>query len=216
MHKEVEPAIHYWGTPVVVISTLNEDASSNIAPMSSAWWLGWSCMLGLDASSQTTQNLKRQGECVLNLAGEEDVQSVDRLALLTGRADIPLHKKILGYRYESDKFQAAGLTPVSSLSVGPPRVKEFFVQLEAVVKDIRPFAAQDPRMAIPVCAVEVHIVKAHIDERILAHPDSQRIDPDKWRPLIMSFRRFYGLDDQIHTSRLGQGSEEVYAPWRST
>ena len=75
MRKIVEPAIHYWGTPVVLISTLNEDGTTNLSPMSSAWWLGWSCMLGLDASSQTTENLKRNGECVLNLACVEDVRS---------------------------------------------------------------------------------------------------------------------------------------------
>ena len=48
MHKRIEPAIHYWGTPVVLVSTLNEDGSVNVAPMSSAWWLGWSCTLPSD------------------------------------------------------------------------------------------------------------------------------------------------------------------------
>ena len=32
----VEPAILYFGTPVVLISTVNEDGTSNLAPMSSA------------------------------------------------------------------------------------------------------------------------------------------------------------------------------------
>ncbi len=214
MHKIVEPAIHYWGTPVVLISTLNEDGTPNLSPMSSAWWLGWSCMLGLDASSQTTENLKRNGECVLNLACVENVQAVDRLALLTGRAEIPLHKKMLGYAYVADKFQAAGLTPESSLNVSPPRVKECLVQLEAVVKDMRPFAAKDARMAIPTCAIEVNIARAHVDESILMPPELQRIDPDKWRPLIMSFRNFYGVSDRVHMSRLGKGPEDFYAPWK--
>ncbi len=62
MHKEIEPAVLYLGTPVVLITTQNEDGSANISPMSSAWWLGWSCMLGLDASSKTTMNLVRTGE----------------------------------------------------------------------------------------------------------------------------------------------------------
>lgn len=59
-HHTIEPAVHYWGTPVVLVSTCNADGSANLAPMSSAWWLGWSCMLGLDASSQTTENLRAQ------------------------------------------------------------------------------------------------------------------------------------------------------------
>jgi len=216
MHKTIEPAIHYWGTPVVLISTLNEDESPNLAPMSSAWWLGWSCMLGLDASSKTTKNLKRNGQCVLNLASVDNVGAVDRLAMLTGTAAVPVHKKLLGYSYVADKFGAAGLTSEPSLNVAPPRVRECLVQLEAVVGCIRPFAVSDRRMAVPASAIEVRILRVHVDERILAEPDSHRIDPDRWRPLLMSFRHFHGLSGRVHSSRLGEGSEDAYAPWRPT
>ena len=41
MHIDSEPSILYFGTPVLLISTLNEDGTVNAAPMSSAWWLGW-------------------------------------------------------------------------------------------------------------------------------------------------------------------------------
>jgi flavin reductase (DIM6/NTAB) family NADH-FMN oxidoreductase RutF len=34
MHRETSPAIQYWRTPVVLISTLNEDGAVNLAPMS--------------------------------------------------------------------------------------------------------------------------------------------------------------------------------------
>lgn len=214
MHKVIEPAIHYWGTPVVLISTLNEDGSPNLAPMSSAWWLGWSCMLGLDASSKTTENLKRTGQCVLNLAAVENVGAVNRLALLTGSASVPLHKKLLGYRHVADKFGAAELTPLASLSVEPPRVSECPVQLEAVVQHIRPFGQNDPRMAVPACMIELQIVQTHAATGILASADSDRIDPDKWHPLMMSFRQFYGIDGQVHPSRLGKGPEDAYAPWK--
>jgi flavin reductase (DIM6/NTAB) family NADH-FMN oxidoreductase RutF len=65
MTRIVEPPILYLGTPVVLISALNLDGSANLSPMSSAWWLGWSCMLGLDASSKTTENLLRDRSQVL-------------------------------------------------------------------------------------------------------------------------------------------------------
>lgn len=214
VHKVIEPAIHYWGTPVVLISTLNQDSSPNLAPMSSAWWLGWSCMLGLDASSKTVENLRRSGECVLNLAAVENVGAVDRLAMLTGSVSIPLHKKLLGYRHVADKFGAAGLTSTASLRVAPPRVNECPVHLEAVVENIQPFAKNDPRMAVPACMIELRIVQVHADSRILAAPDSDKIDPDKWHPLMMSFRQFYGIDAQVHPSRLAKGPEEAYAPWK--
>lgn len=35
---QIEPAILYFGTPVVLIGSTNEDGSFNLAPMSSAWW----------------------------------------------------------------------------------------------------------------------------------------------------------------------------------
>jgi len=41
------PKILYLGTPVVLISTMNQDGSVNLAPMSSAWWLGLTGVLGL-------------------------------------------------------------------------------------------------------------------------------------------------------------------------
>jgi flavin reductase (DIM6/NTAB) family NADH-FMN oxidoreductase RutF len=63
----MEPSILYFGTSVVLLSTLNEDGTANLAPISSAWWLGWNCMLGLGAKGQTAQNLLREKECVLNL-----------------------------------------------------------------------------------------------------------------------------------------------------
>lgn len=214
MHQTIEPAILYAGTPVVLVSTLNEDGSANVAPMSSAWWLGWSCMLGLDATSKTTENLRRTRECVLNLASVDLVGAVDKLALLTGSATTPLHKKLLGYRYAPDKFAAAGLTPQSSDLVQAPRVRDCKIQMEARVASICTFAAKDPRMAIPTRAIEVTIERVHIDPalRIEGHPN--RIDPDKWKPLLMSFRQFYGIGDNVHSSRLAQGPEEAYAPWK--
>src|SRR5262249_33768200 len=59
MHVTIEPAIHYFGTPVVLISTLNPDGGANLAPMSSAWWLRDRCLLGLDPTSRTVENLLR-------------------------------------------------------------------------------------------------------------------------------------------------------------
>ena len=67
MHTAIEPGILYFGTPVVLISTINEDGSYNLAPMSSAFWLGWRCVLGLATTSQTPENMLRTRECVLNL-----------------------------------------------------------------------------------------------------------------------------------------------------
>lgn len=216
MHQSIEPAIHYWGTPVVLVSSLNPDGSTNIAPMSSAWWLGWSCMLGLDASSCTTQNLRRHPECVLNLVDAGLVAAVDRLALTSGSETLPVHKQLLGYRSVADKFAQAGLTPLSSETVRPQRVAECRVQLEAVVAQLHAFAREDRRLPVPACAVEVRVVRTHVVPSLLADGGADRIDPDAWNPLLMSFRQFYARGERLQPSRLARAPEEAYAPWKRT
>lgn len=214
MHKIIDPAILYFGTPVVLVSTLNENGSPNLAPMSSAWWLRHSCMLGFDASSKTPANLLRTRECVLNLPSADMVEYVDRLALLTGSDPVPAHKVRWDYRYEPDKFGTAGLTPVASERVAPPRVRECPVQLEAVLDDVRPFGEKDPRyggLGAPL-AIEVRVVGVHVDERLIADGYPNRIDPMKWRPLIMNFRQFFGLGSILHSSRLSEFPEEAFKP----
>ena len=67
MHVSITPSILYLGTPVVLNSTVNENGSYNLAPISSAIWLGWRCLLGFEAVSKTPQNMIRTGECVINL-----------------------------------------------------------------------------------------------------------------------------------------------------
>src|SRR5215470_17792284 len=142
-HVTSEPAILYFGTPVALISTVNEDSSYNLAPMSSVFWLGWRCILGLDASSKTPQNLIRAGECVLNLPSEREAVAVDRLALTTGSNPVPPRKLKRGYRYEPDKLVLSGFTAAPSHTVAPPRVRECPIQLEAVVESVRDLAEGD-------------------------------------------------------------------------
>jgi flavin reductase (DIM6/NTAB) family NADH-FMN oxidoreductase RutF len=202
MYKTIDPTILYFGTPVALISTLNPDGSPNLAPMSSAWWLGWSCMLGLGQKGQTSDNLIRTRECVINLPSQDLVTHVDRLAMTTGKDPVPEKKREWGYRYEPSKFEIAGLTQQKSQSVAPPCVLECPVQMEGVVHDFRPFGNN-----VSANAFEVHIVKLHIDERLLTgNPDRPHIDPVAWRPLIMSFCRFFGLGGEVHSSRLAESN----------
>ncbi|MEO8505887.1 MAG: flavin reductase family protein [Acidobacteriota bacterium] len=211
-HQTLDPAILYFGTPVVLVSTLNLDGTPNLAPMSSAWWLGRSCMLGFGARSHTPANLLRTGECVLNLPSVAEVTAVDRLARTTGSDPVPPHKVAMGYRHEADKFGIAGLTSVPSLDVLPPRVLECPVQLEARLVGRHPLAAQDPDRAGNLIALEVSIVRVHVDEAIAMTGHANRIDPEKWRPLIMSFCQFFGLGPMVHPSRLAEIPESAYRP----
>jgi len=200
MHKTIEPTILYFGTPVALISTLNPDGSANLAPMSSVWWLGWSCMLGLGQMGQTSDNLIRTRECVINLPSHGQVAHVDRLALTTGKNPVPEKKLGWGYRYEREKFAHAGLTAAPSESVAPPRVLECPVQMEGIVHDVRPFGKN-----VSASAFEVHITRLHVEESLLVG-DANRphIDPNAWKPLMMSFCRFFSMGEEVHPSRLAE------------
>jgi flavin reductase (DIM6/NTAB) family NADH-FMN oxidoreductase RutF len=179
--------------------------------MSSAWWLGWNCMLGLGSKSHTAQNLLREKECVLNLPSVANVGAVNRLARLTGSDPVPPHKQTMGYRHEKDKLGAAGLSTSPSSRVAAPRISECPVQLEAVLESTHPFGTR-PDKASTALAFEVRIVKTHVDESILMEGFEDRIDPDKWRPLIMSFCQFYGLGERVWNSTLAQIPEALYRP----
>jgi flavin reductase (DIM6/NTAB) family NADH-FMN oxidoreductase RutF len=209
-HIVSEPSILYFGTPVVLISSENEDGSANLAPMSSAFWLGWRCILGLNAASKTTLNMIRTRECVLNLPSVDNVAAVNRLACLTGSNPVPAVKLVRGYTYEKYKFETAGVTPVPSLTVAPPRVLECPVQMEAAVAAKHGLMEDDDAARGKIVTFEVRVTRVHIHPDILMEGLSNRVDPDKWRPLIMSFQRYYGVGREIHESTLAKIPEEMY------
>lgn len=196
MHKTIDPKILYFGTPVVLVSTLNEDKTPNLAPISSVWWINKSCMLGMSSKSQTVQNLMRERQCVLNLPSADLVSAVDQLAMLTGRNPVPENKAEMGYQYEPDKFGKSNLTPLSSNNVNAPLVKECPIQIEAVVEKIHSFDKQSS-----IVAIELNTVQLHVDEQILISGKNY-IDPEKWKPLIMSFCEFFSLGSKLHPSKL--------------
>ncbi|MGH2486373.1 MAG: flavin reductase family protein [Ktedonobacterales bacterium] len=191
--RAIAPKILYFGTPVVLISTRNEDGSANLAPMSSAWALGYTILLGLGAAGKTAENLARTGECVLNLPPEDLWPAVEKLASLTGKSPVPDYKVSSAFRYERDKFGAAGLTPLPSDCVAPPRVAECPLHLEALVRDIRPLHADSTALV-----VEVEVVRVHARGDIM-HGE-RHISPTAWRPLIYNFRHYFGLGRELGKS----------------
>ena len=147
---------------------------------------------------------------MLNLPSAALVSQVNRLALTTGRDPVPPRKASAGYQYEPDKFGRAGLTPVPADTVRPPRAAECPVNLEARVTDTYELEKDDSGTGAGCVAVEVAITRVHVHPDIRLPGTENRIDPDAWRPLIMSFQNFYGLGDQLHPSKLATIDEEWY------
>jgi len=210
MHIQSEPEILYFGTPVVLISTCNEDGSFNVAPISSIFWLGWRCIIGISAASKTTHNIVRNKSCTLNLPSVHEASAVNRLALTTGSNPVPNGKKIKGYQHVKDKFGKAYLTDVPSEMVTAPRIQECPVQMEAILEAAHPLAEDDENQNGKILTMEFRILRVYLDQNILMKDSFNRVNPDKWKPLIMSFQKFYGLGDQIHPSRLATIPEALY------
>jgi hypothetical protein len=93
---------------------------------------------------------------------------------------------IAGVEYgpEVDEFKKAGLTPIPSELVRPPRVAESPVQMECVVEQILPLGESGGAGNLIIC----RIVLMHIAEEVLN--DKGRIDPHKI-DLMGRLGRFY-------------------------
>jgi flavin reductase (DIM6/NTAB) family NADH-FMN oxidoreductase RutF len=136
--------------------------------------------------------------------------AVDRLALTTASDPVPESKQKRGYRHEEHKFSRANLTPLPSEAVAPPRVLECPIQLEARLAGSHQIAEDSVAVRGKLIALEVEIVRVHADNSLLVPGEPDRIDPDKWRPLIMSFQQFYGLTPRLQKSTLATIPESAY------
>ncbi|MFE7129471.1 flavin reductase family protein [Streptomyces sp. NPDC057638] len=203
-HLAIEPSILYFGTPVVLLSTENQDGSFNLAPISSAWALGKTVVIGLGHEGQTAYNLGSRPGLVINLPAPLQWPAVERLAPLTGRNPVPSGKP-KDCRFEPDKFAAAGLTSEPSHLVRPPRVAGFPIQLEARAERVRPDASGE------FVIVEALVRKVHADSRIVI-PGTGHIDPAAWSPLIYNFRHYFGLGPELGHSYRTQTPRDTEGP----
>ncbi|KAL7947506.1 hypothetical protein V8C42DRAFT_363863 [Trichoderma barbatum] len=210
-HSTISPAILYWGTPVVLVTSENEDGSDNICAISSAFWLGHRCVLGFGAEGKTPQNILRTGQCVVNLPDDNMAHHVNLLASTTGTEHLSESKKDRGYRYVKDKWTCAELTPQKPDLIRPRRILECPVQMECELAEVHETMKDFPDLKGVIIAIELKVLRTHVLDSIRMPGHPNRIDPDKWRPMIMSFQELYGLrDGKLAKSTLGMVHEEKY------
>ena len=147
---------------------------------------------------------------MLNLPSDALAGMVDRLALTTGSDPVPEGKRQRGYRTETDKFGLSGFTAMPSETVRPPRVRECPVQLEVRIEAIHGLARDDPAQRGAISVLEARVQRVHVEEAILMDGYADRVDPGKWRPLILSFQEYHGLGPKAHPSLLGTIPEALY------
>lgn len=210
-HSTISPAILYWGTPVVLITSENEDGPDNICAISSVFWLGHRCILGFGAENKTPQNILRTGHCVVNLPDDSMARHINLLATTTGTENISPSKRDRNYRHVKDKWACADLTPQKSDLVRPARILECPVQMECELAKGHTLMEDFPDLKGAIVAIELKVLRVHILDhlRIPAHPN--RINPDRLRPIFMCFQELYGFGEgKVAESILGKVNEEKY------
>ncbi len=86
--------------------------------------------------------------------------------------------------------------------------------MEVSVESFNNFGDNDKRMAVPAYAIELKINRVSVMPQVLQNGSKNKIDPNKWNPLIMNFRKLYSLTSELSESRLARKPEALYAPWK--
>jgi len=157
--------------PIAFVSTLSQDGIRNLAPFS--FFTGVSanppiicfCPMrreGAHPRKDTLRNISDTREFVVNVVSEEIAQAMN---ITSGE-----------YPPEVDEFELAGLTPIPSDLVKPPRVAEAHVHMECRLYLWMEIGA----LPLSGNLVLGEVVRFHVDDRLV---DNFRIDPDQLRAI---------------------------------
>ena len=148
--------------PIAFLSTQGVDGSVNLAPFSFFMAAGSNPpMIAVSVEPReeglkdTARNIRETGEFVLNMVTEEIAEAMN---LASG--DHP---------YGVSEFAVAGLTPIPSVRIKPPRVKESPVSFECRAVDVREVGRS------PNTLILAELLVAHVrDDLWIA--DKKRVD----------------------------------------
>lgn len=157
--------------PIGWISTISETGVLNLAPFSFFNAVGedpphvmFSTVRTNDVNKDTLNNVLNNKQFVVNMVTEELVEKMN----LTSKA-IP--------SIESE-FELAGLTPIPSAKIKPPRVKESPITMECEM--VHHYFLEDHTNG-GACIIIGRIIMFHVDESVLL--DDFKINLDTYRPV---------------------------------
>ncbi len=155
--------------PIAFVSTLSQDGVLNLAPFS---FFNTFCadppVVGFgpiwrNPPKDTIANIRATREFVVNVVGEEIAEAMNVCS-----AEFPP---------DVSEFQQSKLTPIPSVVIKPPRVKESKINMECSLLQIIDFS-EKPQGGSLVLGT---IVRMHVDDDII--DDRYRIDADKLRAI---------------------------------
>lgn len=154
--------------PIAFASTVDKEGNVNLSPFSfyNVFGINPTTLIfsparrGRDNTTKhTLDNVKEVAEVVLNAVSYSMVQQMSLSST--------------EYPKGVNEFEKAGFTPVDSVKVKPPRVKESPVQFECKVREIIETSGKPGSGNLVVC----EILYIHVDEKILDKDGN--IDPNK-------------------------------------
>ena len=158
--------------PIAFISTKSKNGILNLAPFS---YFNGVCSnpptimfaparRGYDGlTKDTLNNIRDTEEFVVNIVSEEIVE--------------PMVACATDFEKEVNEFEVSGLTPVDSVKVAPPCVKESKVSFECRLQTIVPVGEAEPGGGFVVIG---NIVMFHVDDDVYRNG---RIDLDALKPV---------------------------------
>ncbi|MGX2950003.1 flavin reductase family protein [Ursidibacter sp. B-7004-1] len=184
MHIEINPQMFYYGFPVILLTTCDAAGKTNITPISSSWCLGNNVVIGLSTQGKAYENLLICPEAVLNIPDEQLWKKVEAIADVTAKMEIPDFKKGI-YSFCDDKFTKGNFTSQASQKIKPARILECPIQAETQISAI----TEREGYAI----IELKIVQVYAQSDLVFQEN--KINPEKWKPLIYNFRHYQGLTE---------------------
>ncbi len=170
--------------PIALVSTINADGKTNLAPFS--FFNGLSStppILGVSVGTKrgkikdTWRNAEETGEFVVNVVTESITD--------------PMVQASADYPPEVSEFGAAGLTPIPSDLVAPPRVKESPVHFECRLEGIVELGDEEVTTGLLLG----RIVRIHVDDEII--PDGTHIDPVRLKAVGRMGRHWYSRTREL-------------------
>lgn len=179
MSKQLwKPGNMLYPLPVVMVSVAGKNGEQNIVTVA---WAGTICsdppMVSISVRPErySYQMIKETGEFVINLTTKELAFATDYCGVKSGR--------------DVDKFKEMGLTATAGEKVKAPLIAESPVNIECVVKEIKPLGSHDMFVAE---VVAVHAEDKYMDENHKFHLEYAE-------PIVYSHGAYLTTGEQIGT-----------------
>lgn len=172
-----KPGTMVYPVPAVMVSCGKEEAQYNIITIA---WTGTicsnppMCYISIRPERHSYNIIKEAGDFVINLTTKKLAFATDWCGVKSGR--------------DFDKFKEMNLTPGKAQKVSSPIIRESPINIECIVKEIKPLGSHDMFIS--------EVVAINADEKYL-NKESEVFYLSKANPICYSHGKYYTLGELI-------------------